>query len=136
MRCPALLIAELRMPVESVGYCDGVSISNVGGACDSQVSEKRTGDNGVSRASSLSGEKWMREQKKERHSKVARIGKLAKAAENTDEREPGGFQSITHSLLRLTSFLYRAPGKCSYVVARSFFLLLLNCSAWLCLGPA
>ena len=135
MRCPALLIAELRMPVESVGYCDGVSTSNVDGACDSQVSEERTGDNGVSRASSFSGEKWMREQKKERHSKVARIGKLAKAAENTDERELGGFQSITHSL-RLTSFLYRAHGKCSYVVARNFFQLLLNCSAWPCLGPA
>ena len=101
MRCPALLIAELRMPVESVGYCDGVSTSNVGGACDSQVSEKRTGDNGVSRASSFSGEKWMREQKKERHSKVARIGKLAKAAENTDERERDRRFSINHSLSSL-----------------------------------
>ena len=32
--------------------------------------------------------------------------------------------------------VYRAPGKCLYVVARNFFLLLLNCSAWPCLGPA
>ena len=31
---------------------------------------------------------------------------------------------------------YRAPKKCVYVVARNFFLLLLNCSAWTCLGPA
>ena len=31
---------------------------------------------------------------------------------------------------------YRAPGKSLYVVARNFFLLLLNCSAWHCLGPA
>ena len=31
---------------------------------------------------------------------------------------------------------YRAPGKCLYVVARNLFLLLLNCSAWPCLGPA
>ena len=32
--------------------------------------------------------------------------------------------------------LYRAPGKSLYMVARYFFLLLLNCSAWPCLGPA
>ena len=32
--------------------------------------------------------------------------------------------------------LYRAPGKCLYVVARTFFLLLLNCSAWPCQGLA
>merc|ERR1739842_13568 len=34
-----------------------------------------------------------------------------------------------------TCNMYRAPGKCLYVVARNFFLLLLNCSAWPCLGP-
>ena len=32
--------------------------------------------------------------------------------------------------------VYRAPGKCLYVVARNFFLHLLNCSVWPCLGPA
>ena len=31
---------------------------------------------------------------------------------------------------------YRAEKKSWYVVARNFFLLLLNCSAWPCLGPA
>ena len=35
-----------------------------------------------------------------------------------------------------TRQLYRAPKKCLYVVARNFFLLLLYCSAWPCLGPA
>ena len=34
------------------------------------------------------------------------------------------------------SAIYRAPKKCMYVVARNFFLLLLTCSAWPCLGPA
>ena len=29
---------------------------------------------------------------------------------------------------------YRAPGKSVYVVARNFFLLLLNCSSWPCLA--
>ena len=32
--------------------------------------------------------------------------------------------------------LYRAPKKCVYMVARNFFLLLLNFSAWPCLGAA
>jgi len=32
--------------------------------------------------------------------------------------------------------MYRAPGKGLYVVARNFFLLLLNCSAWPCLAVA
>ena len=32
--------------------------------------------------------------------------------------------------------LYRGVNKGLYVVARNFFLLLLNCSAWPCLGPA
>ena len=32
--------------------------------------------------------------------------------------------------------MYRAPGKCLYVVARNFFLLLLDCSAWPSVGPA
>ena len=32
--------------------------------------------------------------------------------------------------------LYRGGNKGLYVVARNFFLLLLNCSAWPCLGPA
>ena len=31
---------------------------------------------------------------------------------------------------------YRGGNKGLYVVARNFFLLLLNCSAWPCLGPA
>ena len=31
---------------------------------------------------------------------------------------------------------YREANKGLYVVARNFFLLLLNCSAWPCLGPA
>ena len=31
--------------------------------------------------------------------------------------------------------LYRGGNKGLYVVARNFFLLLLNCSAWPCLGP-
>ena len=31
---------------------------------------------------------------------------------------------------------YRGGNKGLYVVARNFFLLLLNCLAWLCLGPA
>ena len=32
--------------------------------------------------------------------------------------------------------IYREGNKGLYVVARDFFLLLLNCSAWPCLGPA
>ena len=32
--------------------------------------------------------------------------------------------------------MYRGRNKGLYVVARNFFLLLLNCSAWPCLGPA
>ena len=32
--------------------------------------------------------------------------------------------------------MYRGGNKGLYVVARNSFLLLLNCSAWLCLGPA
>ena len=32
--------------------------------------------------------------------------------------------------------VYREVNKGLYVVARNFFLLLLNCSAWLFLGPA
>ena len=31
---------------------------------------------------------------------------------------------------------YRGPRNGLYVVGRNFFLLLLNCSAWPCLGPA
>ena len=31
---------------------------------------------------------------------------------------------------------YRDRLKCLYVVAGNLFLLLLTCSAWLCLGPA
>ena len=37
---------------------------------------------------------------------------------------------------QVTNSVYRAPGKCLYVVARNFFLLLLNSSDWPCLGPA
>ena len=33
-------------------------------------------------------------------------------------------------------YMYRGGNKCVYVVARNFFLLLFNCSAWPCLGPA
>ena len=33
-------------------------------------------------------------------------------------------------------YIYRAEKKSWYVVARSFFLLLLNFSAWPCLGAA
>ena len=32
--------------------------------------------------------------------------------------------------------LYREENNGWYVVARNFFLLFLNCSVWLCLGPA
>ena len=32
--------------------------------------------------------------------------------------------------------MYRAEKKSWYVVARNFFLLFLNFSAWTCLGPA
>ena len=35
-----------------------------------------------------------------------------------------------------TNWIYREINKGLYVVARNFFLLLLNCSAWPCLGPA
>ena len=34
------------------------------------------------------------------------------------------------------TLIYRAEKKSWYVVARNFFLLLLNFSAWPCLGPA
>ena len=34
------------------------------------------------------------------------------------------------------SHLYREENNGLYVVARNFFLLFLNCSVWLCLGPA
>ena len=53
-------------------------------------------------------------------------------------------QSLSFSLraLNLASEIvfifgaYRGENKGLYVVARNFFLLLLNCSAWPCLGPA
>ena len=36
----------------------------------------------------------------------------------------------------LIEHAYREVNKGLCVVGRNFFLLLLNCSAWLCLGPA
>ena len=39
-------------------------------------------------------------------------------------------------LCKLVRTMYREANKGLYVVARNFFLLLLNCSAWPCLGPA
>ena len=47
---------------------------------------------------------------------------------------PGGTALLSNTMRG--GGVYRAPGKCLYVVARNFFLLLLNCSAWPCLGPA
>ena len=37
---------------------------------------------------------------------------------------------------KMSFCMYRGGNKGLYVVARNFFLLLLNCSAWPCLGPA
>ena len=49
-------------------------------------------------------------------------------------------QNIDHCFhlpgIRFTNNFYWVRLKGSYVVARIFFLLLLNCSAWPCLGPA
>ena len=42
----------------------------------------------------------------------------------------------TFDLKENAPLYYRAPKICLYVVARNFFLLLLTCSAWPCLGPA
>ena len=44
--------------------------------------------------------------------------------------------SILIAIYFLQDFLYWVRLKGSYMVARIFFLLLLNCSAWPCLGPA
>ena len=52
--------------------------------------------------------------------------------------------SVTRSLLSevnnisfyLYTCVYRAPGKCLYVVARCLLMVLLNSSAWPCLSPA
>ena len=41
-----------------------------------------------------------------------------------------------YSVSKLDAMVYREVNKGLYVVARNFFLLLLNCSAWPCLGPA
>ena len=42
-------------------------------------------------------------------------------------------QSTAEEVFR---YVYIGGNKGLYVVARNFFLLLLNCSAWPCLGPA
>ena len=42
----------------------------------------------------------------------------------------------TRGMHCLSQTMYRAEKKSWYVVARRFFLLLLNFSAWPCLGPA
>ena len=41
-----------------------------------------------------------------------------------------------HVVVKRLANKYREVNKGLYVVARHFFLILLNCSAWLCLGPA
>ena len=43
---------------------------------------------------------------------------------------------IIHLKPSASNRLYREANKGLYVVARNFFLLLLNYSAWPCLGPA
>ena len=48
--------------------------------------------------------------------------------------EPQPFNLGSKSPHKIT--IYRARNKGLYVVARNFFLLLLNCSAWPCLGVA
>ena len=46
------------------------------------------------------------------------------------------FEEIIHFSVPSPSTSYRAEKKSWYVVARNVFLLLLNFSAWPCLGPA
>ena len=51
----------------------------------------------------------------------------------------GGSSQLTARYTRTHLYpiaIYWVRLKGSYVVARIFFLLLLNCSAWPCLGPA
>ena len=58
------------------------------------------------------------------------------------EKGQTGLRSTLLSLILLlganvsNGILYREENKGLYVVARSFFLLLLNCSTWPCLGTA
>ena len=61
-----------------------------------------------------------------------------------DTRSRSPFEGKSHSAIRslftifcgTSGIVYRDRLKCLYVVARSLILLLLNCSAWPCLGLA
>ena len=48
----------------------------------------------------------------------------------------GSLSLLYFVMLRFMLCIYRYRLKSLYVVARNFFLLLLNCSVWPCLGPA
>ena len=47
-----------------------------------------------------------------------------------------GMKGSQYLIICFMYCMYRAEKKSWYVVARNFYLLLLNCSAWPCLGPA
>ena len=54
-----------------------------------------------------------------------------------ESKQQGQKMGMRHRMYNAVSFReywFRLKG--SYMVARIFFLLLLNCSAWPCLGPA
>ena len=58
-----------------------------------------------------------------------------KCVQAEGERKAGG-SWIYKTHIPFSSALYRGENKGLYGVARNFFLLLLNCSAWPCLGLA
>ena len=73
------------------------------------------------------------EQKRERDFGVCYL--IFAVGNTTRETKRGGL-SINLCLRPQAWAVYRGEKKSWYVVARNFFLLLLNFSAWPCLGPA
>ena len=59
------------------------------------------------------------------------VGQSADSSEGSDTRS-----SCVWRTRRCPAVVYREVNKGSSVVARNVILLLLNCSAWPCLGPA
>ena len=66
---------------------------------------------------------------------------MSESAVSKGPEEEGGETPFVKVVFRLESMIqmssvHRARNKGLYVVARNFFLLLLNCSAWPCLAVA
>ena len=67
---------------------------------------------------------------------VVAVDQKAVELANHLERAAKGNMRQCVNVSNFVSNFYREENKGLYVVARNFFLLLLNCSAWPCLGPA